>query len=197
MSGSKDGGSKRWKSSADPVLRSPCCLEKNARMRARILFSDRAGRRMDAFKGSERDWLMPSDRCWALAWRLGRTATHGRGPIGPPFATTRGGNRYLDPVTAARLASRANGLLPLYGLRIVSTRISKKTTWESSSRLIVVLYVHGAHSDEARRWRLNESDAAERGLRLARPSGLGQFPGPVRSPAAALVPRLRPRRRFD
>ncbi len=57
----------------------------------------------------------------------------------------------LYPVTAAKLASRANGILPLNGLRIVSTRISKKMTRVSPSRSLVTLSVDGAHSDEASR----------------------------------------------
>jgi len=126
-------------------------LRKSARMRARISFSGPAGPRMEVLNASEPDWRTPSDRCWALARGLGRTATQGRGPIGRPFATTRGGSRYLDPLTAAKLPSRPNGILPLSGLQIVSTRIAKKPTWEPSSRLIVVLSVEGEFSDEAGR----------------------------------------------
>ena len=72
-------------------------------------------------------------------------------PSGQRLRRRVAGSRDLDPVTAATLASRANGILPLYGLRIVSTRISKKTTRVSPSRSIVALSVQGAHSDEAGR----------------------------------------------
>ena len=100
-------------------------LEKNARMRAAILFSDRPPPTMGAFKGSERDWLKPSDRCRGsrLGGLVGRRLTHVR--LGEHLRHRRY-RRDPDPVTAAKLASPGQRDSPLSGLRIVSTRISRK-----------------------------------------------------------------------
>ena len=51
----------------DPASSVAVLIEQNTQMRASILFSDRAGLRMDALKGCEPDWLIPSERLWGFS----------------------------------------------------------------------------------------------------------------------------------